>query len=146
MGEKKDQNFIPNPNLLSCYHENIGKGGSEMNQSIDKGEETQGTKKNTQSRKYEVYVDDNFHYMDESERYKLGEFETCEEAVAACKKIVDEFLEQGYTKGVSFKELYEGYIGFGEDPFIVSGDKNAFSQLGTMRGNAAKSFAVKKNK
>jgi len=97
-----------------------------MNQSIDKGEETQGTKKNTQSRKYEVYVDDNFHYMDESERYKLGEFETCEEAVAACKKIVDEFLEQGYTKGVSFKELYEGYIGFGEDPLIISGDKTCF--------------------
>ena len=23
---------------------------------------------------YVVYVDDNFHYMDEDERYKLGEF------------------------------------------------------------------------
>lgn len=38
-----------------------------------------------QSKKYEVYVDDNFHFMDESERYKLGAFETCEEAIAACK-------------------------------------------------------------
>ena len=27
--------------------------------------------------KYEAYVDDNFHYMDESERYKFEEFETC---------------------------------------------------------------------
>ena len=90
-------------------------------QPIDEGEGTQGSKK-----KYEVYVDDNFHYMDKSERYKLGDFETCEEAVAACKKIVDEFLEKGYQKGMSFKELYEGYIGFGEDPFIVSDDKKCF--------------------
>jgi hypothetical protein len=90
------------------------------------GEENQGAKKNTQSKKYEVYVDDNFHFMDEGERYKLGEFETCEEAVAACKKIVDEFLEKGYKKGMSFKELYVGYTGWGEDPFIVSDDKTCF--------------------
>ena len=112
-----------------------------MDRPIAGGEGMRGSKK-----KYEVYVDDNFHYMDESERYKLGDFETCEEAVAACKKIVDEFLEQGYEKGMSFKELYEGYIGFGEDPFIVSGDKIVFSQLGTMRRNAVKRFVVKKNK
>jgi len=78
------------------------------------------------SKKYEVYVDDNFHYLDESERYKHGEFETCEEAIMVCKKIVDEFLNQGYEKGMNFKELYEGYLGFGEDPFIISGDKTCF--------------------
>ena len=94
---------------------------------IDGGEEgVQGGKKNTKSKKYEVHVDDNFHFMDESERYKLGEFETCEEAVAVCMKIVDEFLETGYKKGMSFKELYEGYVGFGEDPFVISGDKTCF--------------------
>ena len=75
------------------------------------------------SKKYVVYVDDNFHYRDKSERYKLGEFGTCEEAVAASKKIVDEFLERGYEKGISFKELYSGYTMFGEDPFIISDDK-----------------------
>jgi hypothetical protein len=71
---------------------------------------------------YEVYVDDNFHHMDESERYKLSDFESCEAAVAACKKIVDDFLEHGYAPGMSFDELYEGYTMFGEDPFIVSED------------------------
>lgn len=71
---------------------------------------------------YTVYVDDNFHYMDESERYKLGDFESCEAAVAACKKIVDDFLDQGYTPGMRFAELYGGYTMFGEDPFIVSDD------------------------
>ena len=43
---------------------------------------------------YTVFVDDNFHYMDESERYKLGEFPDCASAVAACKQIVDEFFEE----------------------------------------------------
>ncbi len=89
-------------------------------------EETKDVKGNTQSKKYRVFVDDNFHFMDESERYKFGEFDTCEEAVAVSMKIVDEFLEKGYKKGMSFKELYEGYIGFGEDPFIISDDKTCF--------------------
>ena len=80
-------------------------------------------KRDAESKKYSVYVDDNFHYMDESERYKLDTFETCEEAIAACKKIVDEFLEEGYKDGKSFRQLIEEYLFFGEDPFIVSGDK-----------------------
>jgi DNA-directed RNA polymerase subunit RPC12/RpoP len=79
--------------------------------------------KKNQSKKYVVYVDDNFHYQDESERYKLGEFKSCEKAIEACKKIVDEFLERGYVKGISYKDLYEGYHFFGEDPFIISADK-----------------------
>ena len=79
--------------------------------------------KKQQSKKYVVYVDDNFHYQDESERYKLGEFKSCEEAIKACKKIVDEFLERGYVKGISYKDLYGGYHFFGEDPFIISDDK-----------------------
>ena len=94
--------------------------------SYDEEEEPQGAKNNMLSKKYEVYVDDNFHFKDESERYKLDAFETCEEAVAVCMKMVDEFLEKGYKKGMSFKELYEGYIGFGEDPFIISSDKTCF--------------------
>ncbi len=74
-------------------------------------------------KKYRVYVDDNFHFNDEEARYKLGEFDTCEEAVAACKKIVDEFMEKAYKKGMSFDELYGGYTGFGEDPFIQTEDE-----------------------
>jgi hypothetical protein len=49
--------------------------------------------------KYRVLVDDNYHYMDESERYELGEFDTLEEAVAACKKVVDAFLKDAYRPG-----------------------------------------------
>ncbi len=68
-------------------------------------------------------MDDNFHFMDENQRYKHGEYQSFEEAVAACKKIVDNFLESGYKQGTSFKELYEGYMMFGEDPFIVPDNK-----------------------
>jgi hypothetical protein len=73
--------------------------------------------------RYIVFVDDNFHYMDESERYNLGEFKDCQSATAACKKIVDEFLatcDAGLTAG----EMYRAYTGFGEDPWISSDDPN----------------------
>lgn len=71
---------------------------------------------------FRVLVDDNYHYMDESERYELGEFDTLEEAVAACKKIVDEFLKQNYRRGMSLGELLTQYTMFGEDPWIQAGD------------------------
>jgi hypothetical protein len=69
--------------------------------------------------KYVVYVDDNFHYMDENERYKLGEFDNCAAATAACRKIVDDFLQQSRRES---QNLIETYVMFGEDPFIVSDD------------------------
>lgn len=74
--------------------------------------------------KYKVFVNDNFHYMDETERYELGTFETCEEAINACKKIVDEYLMSAYKKGMMSNELYESYLMFGEDPFIVCEDNH----------------------
>ena len=72
--------------------------------------------------KYIVYVDDNFHYGEEEERYKRDEYDGCQAAIDACMKIVDDFMRQGYREGISFKELWEGYMIFGEDPFIVSDD------------------------
>jgi len=68
---------------------------------------------------YQVLVDDNFHYMDQDERYTLGQFDNLDEAIAACKRIVDEFLIHSYKPGMTAEELYQGYVGFGEDPFIV---------------------------
>jgi hypothetical protein len=78
--------------------------------------------------KYSVYVDDNAHSQDEKERYKLADFDVLEEAVAACRKIVDEFF-QDYEPGKhSYDKLWEQYTMFGEDPFILSEDKKlAFS-------------------
>ena len=36
---------------------------------------------------FRVMVDDNFHYMDEGERYTLGSFPTAEEAIESAHRI-----------------------------------------------------------
>jgi hypothetical protein len=68
---------------------------------------------------YTVRVDDNYHYMDESERYTHGEFETYDEALAACRGIVDRFLASAYEPGATADWLYAQYTSFGDDPFII---------------------------
>lgn len=73
--------------------------------------------------KYKVLVDDNFHYMDESERQELGEFDTREKAIAAWKKIVYEFLYENYKPGMTSDELHAQYTLYGEDPYIVASDE-----------------------
>ncbi|RQH12687.1 hypothetical protein [Bradyrhizobium sp. RP6] len=69
--------------------------------------------------RYQVLIDDNFHYQDESERVKHGVFATPEEAVAACRSIVDEYLTDAFKPGMTADALFESYTLFGEDPFIV---------------------------
>jgi hypothetical protein len=73
--------------------------------------------------RYKVMMDDNFHYMEEDERYELGTFSTIEEAIAACKRILDDDLS-ALAKGKNYtpEELYEHYVSFGSDPFIVALD------------------------
>jgi len=72
--------------------------------------------------RYKVLIDDNFHYMDEESRYQHGVFETAEEAIAACRKIVDSALKEQYEPGLSASALYHRYMQFGEDPFILTID------------------------
>lgn len=73
-------------------------------------------------RAWKVFVDDNFHFMDEDERYELGEFRTREEAVEACKRRVDDFLLQHLEDAASPEKLLDLYGSFGEDPFIIGPD------------------------
>ena len=70
---------------------------------------------------YQVFVDDNFHYQDETERITDGVFDTAEEAVAACKEIVDKSLRHLYKQHPDTAErLYDDYQDFGDDPFVRS--------------------------
>ena len=69
---------------------------------------------------YSAYVDDNFHFTDEEARYKLGDFATLDEAVAACKRMVDQFLQREVSHDTTAEERYAQYTGFGPDPFIVT--------------------------
>ncbi len=69
---------------------------------------------------YRVLIDDNYHYMDESERITHGEFETLEAAIDACKKIVNDCLDHSYEPGMTAEKLYQSYTFFGEDPWILT--------------------------
>lgn len=94
-------------------------------------------------KRYVVFVDDNYHYMDESERYKLGEFDDCAEAVAACKKIVDEFFE-GSDLNETEGELFKQYTFFGEDPWVSSDDPDCKFSAWNYARERVKELARKK--
>jgi hypothetical protein len=68
---------------------------------------------------YKVLIDDNFHYTNEDYRENGGVFATADEAVAACKLIVDECLKPMLGPGMTAKALYEQYEHFGDDPFVM---------------------------
>ena len=73
---------------------------------------------------YRVLINDNFHFMDESERIDYGVFASADEALVACKKIVDDDLNSMCQPGRTAAALYECYTLFGADPFAVSLDPN----------------------
>jgi hypothetical protein len=50
------------------------------------------------------YWGENSHYMDESEHCTLGEFNTLETAIAACRKIVDNDLDHSFKFGDDRKQ------------------------------------------
>ena len=68
--------------------------------------------------KYRVLMNENARYMDESDRSDHGVFANAEEAIAACKAMVDDELATMHRPGMSAKELYRLYVGFGPDPFV----------------------------
>ena len=68
--------------------------------------------------KYTVRILDNFHFMDQSEEYNSGTYDTYDEAVAKCKAILDDFLESAYQPGETAEQLYGTYVHYGESPLI----------------------------
>jgi len=69
---------------------------------------------------YKVMVDDNFHYMDGDERCEFATFSTADEALDACRRLVDEALLAEYKDGETADQLFERYTSFGDDPFVVA--------------------------
>ena len=70
-------------------------------------------------KKYIVQVDDNYHYMDESERYCAGTFTSLDEALQACEGITIESLKSFYEPGITADKLSAQWTMFGDDPFIM---------------------------
>lgn len=73
---------------------------------------------------YTVIVEDNFHHMDGAEEYELGKFDSCEAAIAACKKIVDDFLLSSLGSPRSRGELWELFTTFGDSAFLLTADQD----------------------
>lgn len=90
--------------------------------------------------KYEVYVDDNFHYRDEEERYKKGEYDTEEEAVAVMTSIIDECIVPVYESkpDISAEDLLNGYQMFGDTPFCPISDFSAWAYAKQLCNNLCK--------
>lgn len=85
--------------------------------------------------KYAVRILDNFHFMDKSEEYNSGSYDTYEEAVSKCKEIVDDFLESAYQPGDTADGLYGTYVHYGETPLVWGEDPGTFdaNQYARMR-------------
>lgn len=71
---------------------------------------------------YLVEVNQPFHLSGEAERYAAGAYGECEEARAACREVVDEFLGSRQSAAESADELFELYRAEGPEPFIVNRD------------------------
>lgn len=71
---------------------------------------------------YRVLIDDNFAYQREEERVTHGMFESAEEAVAACRAIVDLWLAEAFEPGMTGEALWERYTLFGDDPWVQALD------------------------
>jgi hypothetical protein len=69
---------------------------------------------------YKVLANDNSHYMDITEVTEHGLFASADEAVAACKKIVDDDLASMWRPDTTPAELYRLYLAWGADPFAIA--------------------------
>ena len=75
------------------------------------------------SKKYTVKVDDNFHLMDETERYDDKSYSSLKEAIERCEEITIESLKDLYKQkeGIDAKKLLDHWLAFGADPFVYTG-------------------------
>ena len=92
--------------------------------------------------KYQIAVDDNFHYMDESERDYGDIYKTAEEAIAAAQELVDKSLRHLYQDGQTPEELYSDYQDWGDDPFIITEDKSCKFSAWTYAKGRCQSFCA----
>jgi hypothetical protein len=76
------------------------------------------------TKKYTAYADDIFNLYDTSYRRKVGEYDSYEEAEAACRKIIDDFIKM---YGSNKKELALAHAHHGESPFVVPDGPNGES-------------------
>ncbi|MDX1631942.1 MAG: hypothetical protein R3234_08785, partial [Thermoanaerobaculia bacterium] len=67
---------------------------------------------------YTVWAHHPFHLSGEAEKYRVGTFGACDEALETCRRVVEEFLESSYQDGMSAEHLMAEYEASGPDPYI----------------------------
>jgi hypothetical protein len=60
------------------------------------------------------------HYMEEDERSEYGSFASADEALDACRTLVEDALLAQYKDGATADQLFERYTSFGSNPFVVA--------------------------
>ena len=149
INSKKLQNYMLKRGFLAMNHlcelanlskeENIEMTDRVMKYLMQRFEEVDPQKRQektkfaiammTKEQKYQLKIYDNFHYLDESEAYETGEFETYDEALNAAKKIVDDFLIHNWKPGMTESELIDQYTSFGEDPMIIPVEHDKYERF-----------------
>jgi hypothetical protein len=82
------------------------------------------------SQQWYVKVYDNFHYMDESETYRMGPYESAAAALAIARGVVENSLRQSLASlstTTDLDALIRNYRMFGEDPTVEGEHPVAFS-------------------
>ena len=64
-------------------------------------------------------MSDNFHVQDPDETWEGGVFDTAEEALAYCRRLVDISLQESYKPGMSAESLFDSYTSWGDSPSIA---------------------------
>jgi hypothetical protein len=77
---------------------------------------------NKMNGQFKIFVDDNYHYMDKSERYVVGSYDSLEDAVNKCRELTIRSLKNLYEKGITPEKLKTQWVMFGEDPYVFGGD------------------------
>ena len=67
---------------------------------------------------YKVIVDDNFHHGETG--YLHGTFENLDDALAACREITEDSVQQYFKPGETAEEMHSNYRMFGDDPYVVA--------------------------
>jgi hypothetical protein len=79
-------------------------------------------------KRHQVLVMDNYCPPDESATVVARSFDSLDEAIAYCKRVVDEFLQATFKPGMSADRLWKHYTTFGKNPEVwgASNDKTIF--------------------
>ena len=73
---------------------------------------------------------------------RIGEYEKVEEAIAAAKRTVDEFLRREFKAGMDAKALFALYQAKGEYPFIFRTEDRTISVRGFSHAQHAMASAA----